>query len=213
MPALLTVPPLEGTLVRLEPLELTHVDDLVAAQAMDRGTYTWTKVPSDRDAMAAYVGELTEQRAAGEVVPFAQVPLAGGRAAGCTRFLTLRRRPDRELPYAVEVGGTWLGSRWQRTGVNNEAKLLLLTHAFEVWGVGRVDLKTDARNERSRTAIAALGARFEGVLRAWQPSQVVGEEDGLRDTAIYSVLAGEWPAVRDRLRTRMARASRPARSA
>ena len=199
----LIVPVLEGAVVRLEPLGRHHVDGLVAAQAEDRATYGWTQVPAAAAAMAAYVDDLLEQRDVGEAIPFAQVPVATGCASGCTRYLTLRFRPDGETPYAVEVGGTWLGRRWQRSGVNNEAKLLLLTHAFEVWGVGRVDLKTDARNEQSRAAIAAIGATFEGVLRAWQPSQVTGEEDTLRDSAMFSIVASEWPSVRERLRARM----------
>lgn len=107
------------------------------------------------------------------------------------------------MPFAVEVGGTWLAASAQRTAVNTEAKLLLLAHAFDTWGVVRVDLKTDARNERSRAAIERLGARFEGVLRRWQPSQVAGEEDGYRDSAIYSVLDTEWPSVRANLAARL----------
>ena len=87
----------------------------------------------------------------------------------------------------------------QRRGFNREAKLLLLTHAFEQWRVGRVDLKTDARNARSRAAIGGIGARLEGVLRSWQPSLVAGEEGRLRDSAIYSIVADEWPGVRHRL--------------
>jgi RimJ/RimL family protein N-acetyltransferase len=98
-----------------------------------------------------------------------------------------------------------LGAAAQRSGINTDAKRLLLGHAFEQWGVARVDLKTDARNERSRAAIAALGAQFEGVLRSWQPSHVPGEWDSLRDTAIYSVMTAEWPAVRERLERRLSR--------
>jgi RimJ/RimL family protein N-acetyltransferase len=109
------------------------------------------------------------------------------------------------VPYAVEIGGTWLAASAQGTGINVDAKLLLLTHAFEHWQVGRVDLKTDARNERSRNAIARIGATFEGVLRSWQPSLVAGEEGRLRDTAMFSIVAGEWPAVRARLDQRLAR--------
>jgi RimJ/RimL family protein N-acetyltransferase len=103
----------------------------------------------------------------------------------------------------VEIGGTWLSSSAQRTAMNTEAKLLLLTHAFEQWGVGRVDLKTDARNERSRNAMARIGGTFEGVLRQWQPSQVVGEENLLRDSAMFSVIAAQWPEVRDALKSRL----------
>jgi RimJ/RimL family protein N-acetyltransferase len=102
-------------------------------------------------------------------------------------------------PYAVEIGGTWLAASAQRTGINTEAKLLLLDYAFSVLGVGRVDLKTDARNDRSRNAMARIGGTFEGVLRNWQPSLVPGEEGRLRDSALYSILDTEWPDVHERL--------------
>ena len=107
--------------------------------------------------------------------------------------------------FAVEIGWTWLAASAQRTGINAEAKLLLLTHAFETLRVARVDLKTDARNQRSRQAIARLGARFEGVLRSWSPSHVPGEEGRLRDSAMFSVTAAEWPDVKAHLAARVAR--------
>ena len=106
----------------------------------------------------------------------------------------------REFPDAVEIGGTWLSASAQRTGANTDAKLLMLTHAFDVWGVQRVDLKTDARNARSRAAIERLDARLDGVMRNWQPSLVPGEEGQPRDSALYSIIPSEWPAIRDRLR-------------
>ena len=195
----LEVPELAGQRVRLVPLDQEHVDGLVAAAAEDRSTYSWTTVPDGRTATAAYVAELLTGRAAGEVVPFAQLEASTGRPLGCTRYAQLRYLPQASLPYTVEVGGTWLAASAQRSGVNREAKLLLLGHAFEHWQVARVELRTDARNERSRTAIAALGARFEGVLRSAQPSAAAGETGRLRDTAIFSVVAGEWPEVRTRL--------------
>jgi RimJ/RimL family protein N-acetyltransferase len=132
-----------------------------------------------------------------------QVRLLDDQAVGVTRFLTFRARHDSLMPYAVEIGGTWLAASAQRTGINAEAKLLLLTHAFETWKVGRVDFKTDARNGRSRAAISALGATFEGVLRHWQPSHVAGEEGQLRDSAVYSILDSEWPTVRRGLLARL----------
>jgi RimJ/RimL family protein N-acetyltransferase len=140
----------------------------------------------------------------GEVVPFVQVDVARERVVGVTRIMTIRRLNDSSTPYAVEIGGTWLAASTQRTGINTNAKLLLLEHAFTTFGVGRVDLKTDARNERSRNAILRIGATFEGVLRHWQPSMVPGEEGRLRDSAIFSVLDTEWPAVRERLQLKLA---------
>jgi RimJ/RimL family protein N-acetyltransferase len=126
-----------------------------------------------------------------------------GRAVGATRYLTIRCRPGEKTPFAVEIGGTWLAASAQRTNINSEAKFLLMTYAFEEWGVARVDLKTDARNERARAAMARIGATFEGVLRQWQPSQVLGEERLLRSSAMYSVLDSEWPAVRHSLKSRL----------
>jgi RimJ/RimL family protein N-acetyltransferase len=189
--------------VRLEPLAAAHAGALAAAAAEDRASYGFTYVPDGLEATAAYLEELLAARAQGEEVPFAQIRRADGRPVGVTRYLTIRRRPGERLPYAVEIGGTWLAASAQRTGINTEAKLLLLEHAFERLGVARVDLKTDARNVRSRTAILALGARFEAELAKWQPSQVRGEEAVLRDTALYAILDSDWPAVRDALAARL----------
>jgi N-acetyltransferase len=187
---------------RLEPLSATHVDALAQAAAEDRSNYSLAAVPDGRAATERYVLQLLDARAAGEAVPFAQVRVADGAVVGATRYLNFRRRPDGAL-YAVEVGGTWLAAAAQRSGINTEAKLLLMTQAFEGWGVSRLDIKTDARNDKARRAISALGASFEGVLRQWQPSQARGEEDRLRDTAMYSVLKGEWPVVKARLEERL----------
>jgi N-acetyltransferase len=200
----LEVPPLPGRGVRLEPLAAAHVDDLVAAAAEDRDTYAYTTVPRGRAGVVAYVEAIAAAVETGETIAFAQVRAADGVAVGVTRFLTFRKRPGERVPYAVEIGGTWLGVSAQRTGLNVEAKLLLLQHAFDVWRVGRVDFKTDARNARSRAAIAALGAEFEGVLRNWQPSHAVGEDNRLRDTALYAVVDTDWPSVRTRLVQRLA---------
>ncbi|MDE3083442.1 MAG: GNAT family N-acetyltransferase [Acidobacteriota bacterium] len=194
---ILATPVLDGRLVRLEPLDATHASDLALAASEDRATYGYTVVPDGLAGAAAYVADLLGQRERGETVPFVQRDTRSGRLVGATRFLTLRF--DGEKPYALEIGGTWLAASAQRSGVNTEAKLLLLTHAFETWGVARVDLKTDARNERSRAAILRLGATFEGVLRHWQPSLVAGEEGLYRDSAIYSFIDAEWPERRAHL--------------
>lgn len=106
---------------------------------------------------------------------------------------------------AVEVGFTWLAGSAQGTGINTEATYLLFRHAFEAWDVARVDLKTDARNARSRAAIESVGARYEGVLRNWSPSWAPGENGRLRDSAIFSITGDEWPAVRHQLEQRLAR--------
>jgi RimJ/RimL family protein N-acetyltransferase len=199
----LDAPILAGRIVRLEPLTPAHTEGLIVAAGEDRDTYGFTTVPHGRDPVTAYVRELLAARDAGETIAFVQVRAADDTIVGVSRFLSFRRVPGSEFPYAVEIGGTWLARSAQRTGINVEAKLLLLTHAFDEWNVGRVDFKTDARNARSRAAIAGIGAAFEAVLRSWQPSHVPGEEGMLRDSALYAVVASDWPAVRAALRARL----------
>ena len=199
----LDVPPLSGSLVRLEPLSARHAADLAEAVEESRAAYGFTWVPR-----AAEVGDyVREQRERSGLIPFAQIRLADGKAVGCTAYWDLRTWADSDRLRAIEVGFTWLAASAQGTGINAEAKLLLFTYAFETLGVVRVDLKTDARNERSRRAIAATGARFEGVLRSWSPSWVAGEEGRLRDSAMFSVIASEWPTVRSSLAARVEQAA------
>lgn len=199
-------PVLEGTLVRLEPLDHRHAADLAVAAREDRGTYDFTSVPNPGE-VGAYIDDHLATAATGRLAPYAQVSRATGRAVGATAYWEPRSWRTDDALDAVEVGFTWLARSTQGTGVNAEAKLLLFRHAFEVWGVSRVDLKTDARNERSRAAIEKTGARFEGVLRNWSRSFVPGEEGRLRDSAIYSITAAEWPGCRERLEDRVRAAS------
>lgn len=189
---------LAGKVVRLEPLAESHIEGLAVAASEDRATYDWTPVPDGVDGTRAYVRAVLEMQREGETIPFAQVRVADGAPVGVTRYLTLR-------PHAVEIGGTWLGASAQRTPVNTEAKLLLLTNAFETWNLGRVDFKTDARNDRSRNAIARLGATFEGVLYNWQESHAAGEDGKLRDSAMFSITDVQWPAVKAGLEDRLTR--------
>jgi N-acetyltransferase len=196
---------LTGRLVTLEPLGLDHVEGLAASSLGDRDSFGFTAVPEGVDDTRGYVLELLAAQAAGDTIPFAQIRRADACPVGVTRYLAFRERTGDPLPYAVEIGGTWLASSARGTGINVEAKLLLLGQAFDSWGVGRVDLKTDARNARSRAAIAALGATFEGILRHWQPSLVRGEETQLRDSAIFSIVDKEWAAVRRHLTDRLER--------
>ena len=186
-------PTLAGTRVRLEPLEPAHADGLWAA-SRDPRTWTWLSIvqPSTREELDAYVDAALEAAAAGTEMPLATV--AGGRVVGSTRFLALR--PEHG---SVEIGWTWLDPSVWTTGVNVEAKLLMLGHAFEVWGCRRVELKTDAPNARSRGAMEAMGARFEGVHR--KHMLVRGGEN--RDTAWYSIVDDEWPEVAHGLRARL----------
>jgi N-acetyltransferase len=196
------IPVLNGSLVRLEPLSPAHGADLARAAEEDRGSYAFTEVPRAAG-VSAYLAAHLERAEAGRMVPFAQIRQAGGRAVGCTSYANPRYWPGRPDLCAVEVGWTWLAASAQRTGINTEAKLLLLDHAFESMKVARVDFKTDARNDRSRRALARLGAQFEGVLRSWSPSRVPGEEGRLRDSAMFSIVAAEWPAARASLRRRL----------
>lgn len=197
---------LEGRLVRLEPLGHQHEGDLMAAAGQDRSSYGFTWVPTAAE-VGAYIDAQLRRAATGKMAPYAQVDRATNRAVGATAYWDPRVWPGQEdRLYAVEVGSTWLAASAQGTGHNAEAKLLLFTHAFENWQVARVDLKTDARNQRSRAAIAATGARCEGVLRNWSRSWAPGEEGRLRDSAIFSVVEAEWPGCKQHLTARVDRA-------
>ncbi|MBA3289082.1 MAG: GNAT family N-acetyltransferase [Acidimicrobiia bacterium] len=192
-------PTLRGRHVELVPLDVRYVDELVEAASGDRDTYGFTEVPATRAQMAAYVERFVAQRERREAVPFVQRRVADDRVVGCTRFLELRWWRGRTDPDEVEIGGTWLAADAQRSPVNTEAKLLLLAHAFDTWGVWRVALCTDARNERSRSAIERIGAQFEGIVRNHRLSTVDGETGRPRQTALFSLVVDEWPRVRQRL--------------
>jgi RimJ/RimL family protein N-acetyltransferase len=191
---MLDVPVLHGSLVRLEPLGEQHVPDLAIAAEQDRSSYAFTLVPR-ADGIKAYVAA---QLAREGTTPFAQVRIADGMAVGCTAYFAPRSFPSRPGLSAIEVGFTWLAGPAQGSGINAEAKRLLLTYAFETLGVDRVDFKTDARNERSRRALGRF-AHFEGVLLSYSQSWAPGEEGLLRDSAMFSVLAAEWPAIKSGL--------------
>ena len=188
---------LEGELVRLEPLRRGHEDGLWSA-SRDARMWRWLSVlqPRTRAELSAYVETALASAAAGTELPFATVDRTTGRVLGSTRFLALR--PEH---WSLEIGWTWLTPEVWSTGVNVEAKLLMLSDAFERLGCRRVELKTDALNERSRRALEALPAQFEGVHR--KQMLVRGGEN--RDTAWYSIVDDEWPAVRENLRARLRR--------
>ncbi|MFJ5303797.1 GNAT family N-acetyltransferase [Streptomyces sp. NPDC088350] len=200
----LRAPVLSGALVRLEPLGHRHAADLAVAAEENRGSYAFTWVPR-ADEVEAYIDAQLARAATGMLAPYAQVSTATGRAVGATAYWEPRSWLTDDQLDAVEVGFTWLAGSAQGTGINAEAKLLLFRHAFEEWHVSRVDLKTDARNDRSRAAIQSVGARFEGVLRNWSRSWAPGEDGRLRDSAIYSVTAAEWAACRAGLEARVGR--------
>lgn len=188
---------LEGAHIRLEPLRLDHAPDLFEA-GRDPAVWTWLPYPPPETerAMSDWIAAALQRATHGAEIPFAIVLRETGRAIGSTRFLDIRR-PDR----ALEIGATWIGTPWQRTAVNTEAKLLLLTHAFETLGAIRVQLKTDARNVNSQRAIERLGAVREGVLR----KDRVLWNGFVRDTVYYGILDSEWPSIRERLTTRLGR--------
>ena len=194
---------LEGRQVRLEPLAVRHVDGLAAASAGDSDLYRWSPVPQGRAEAARYVETALAWRDAGTAVPFAIVRRADSRVIGCTRFFDLERwawppgHPShgRRDPDACEIGYTWLAREAIRTGANTEAKFLMLAHAFESCKVLRVCLHTDARNQRSRAAIERIGGKMEGILRAHRMAADYIPRDSVR----FSIVAAEWPAVKQRL--------------
>jgi len=198
----LAAPPLANDLVRLEPLRPDHVPGLREAAAGAAAGIAYAGVPAPSE-VEAHVAETLRRAADGAYAPFAQLDAGTGRVLGQTSYLTPRWWPGEDRLLAVEIGGTWLAPAARGTAFNSAAKLLLLTHALETWRVARVDLKTDARNALSRAGIVAIGARFEGVLRGWQPSAAPGEADRPRDTAMHSITAEEWPEAKARLQARI----------
>ena len=192
---------LEGTTVILEPLERSHAAALLSAASEDRASYAFTTVPDSLPSMAQYIDTALDDEASGSALPFATRMAESGRVVGTTRFLDLDywSSADPGVPCVAEIGSTWLAASAQRTRVNTECKLLMLGHAFDVWRVSRVSLKTDARNQRSRQAIERIGASFEGIRRVHMPAS-----DGTdRDSAYYSIVAPEWPGVREKLLARL----------
>jgi N-acetyltransferase len=207
---------LEGAFVRLEPLGEAHIPALVVAAAEDRSNYHWTYTPDGVSQMTDYVADALEKVAAGAHVAFATVRKghgdaahggAGDRVVGATRFCELAywqwppgASHQREgVPDVVDIGFTWLAGSAQRSPVNTEAKLLMMGYAFEVWEVHRVALQTDVRNGRSRAAIERIGGQLDGIMRADR----AGSDDTVRTSARFSILAAEWPSVKERLTTRL----------
>jgi RimJ/RimL family protein N-acetyltransferase len=191
---------LEGQHVRLEPLSPAHEEPLIAA-ASDGELWnsTVTIVPS-RATMAAYIEAALRGQAQGNELPFVIIRKASGEVVGTTRFYDIVRADRR-----VAIGYTWLSVSAQRTAINTEAKLLLLTHAFEYWRCIRVELLTDVLNEQSRTAILRLGARQEGILR----SHMIMPNGRIRDSVCFSIITEEWPEVKARLAAKLGRLAEP----
>ena len=203
----LDTPVLTGSHIRLEPLSPAHADGLVAASSGDPALYQWSAVPIGRDAVARYIDTALALREAEKAQAFATIRIADGVVIGSTRFFDIERfdwpsshpRHAHENPDVCEIGYTFLAHTSIRTAANTEAKLLMLTHAFEVWQMMRVCLHTDARNKRSQAAIERIGGKFEGVLRAHK----MGADFTPRNSWRYSILAEEWPEAKRRLDERL----------
>ncbi len=175
---------LEGTLVRLVPLTLAHVDAL-SEVGLDASLWTWTPVRiQDSDGMRAFVEEALAEQRAGSALPFATTLYATGQVIGSTRFMSIVPAHRR-----VEIGGTWIAPAWHRTRANTEAKYLMLRHAFEEWRCMRVELKTHAQNAKSRAAILRIGAAEEGTLR----KHMLHADGSIRDSVYFSIVDEEWP--------------------
>lgn len=188
---------LEGSVVRLEPLRCEHAGLFwEAAKGAIDDIFSWIpysmKTPED---FQRIVDKGFAEQERGESMVFATLEHSSGRVIGSTRFMNIDRVNRR-----VEIGSTWIASAWQRTAVNTEAKYLMLRHAFEVWKCIRVELKTDALNEKSRNAILRLGAKEEGTLR----KHLITWTGRVRDTVYFSILDTEWPQVKARLQAKLA---------
>lgn len=194
---------------------MRHAEALARAGGADRSAYAFTPVPDGFESALDYIARALTDQAAGRSLPFALVSTADERVIGSTRFLELdywrgplvwppvpgmpHGDPLTSVPDAAEIGNTWIAGDARGTGINTEAKFLMLRHAFEAWGVRRITMRADARNTRSRIAIERLGASCEGVRRAHSR----GLDGAVRDTAFYSILDEEWPTVRDIIELRL----------
>lgn len=187
---------LEGDFVRLEPMRLDHISALCS---VGLEPILWKLIPTkvtDEDSMLAYVRAALNDQAKGVALPFVTVEKKSGTVVGSTRFANIDINNRR-----AEIGWTWIAPKWQRTAINTEAKLLMLTHAFETWGCIRVELKTDALNERSRNAILRIGAKEEGIFR----KHVICDDGRFRDSVYFSIIDTEWPTVKTGLLKKLGR--------
>ncbi len=196
-------PVLQGIHIRLEPLDMNHLEGLMNASVTESSLYRWSPVPQGREEVHKYIQAAVRLRRDRSALPFAIIRLRDETVIGSTRFWNLERwswpeghpRHGRNHPDACEIGYSWLNQTAIRTSANTEAKLLLLTYAFEIWQVLRVCLHADVRNERSRRAIERIGGKPEGILRAHR----MAVDFIPRDSARYSILAEEWPDIKQRL--------------
>jgi RimJ/RimL family protein N-acetyltransferase len=191
---------LQRSVVRLEPLRREHAELFWEVAKDDlEDIFRWIPYSmKTREDFERLVEKAFSEQERGESIVFATVERSSGRAIGSTRFMNIDRANRR-----VEIGSTWIAPAWQRTAVNTEAKYLMLRHAFEVWGCVRVELKTDALNQKSRHAILRIGAKEEGTLRR----HVVTWTGRIRDSVYFSILDSEWPEVKTKLEARLSHPS------
>ena len=192
-----------GNYVRLEPLNMSHLSGLVKAASEDASLYRWTFVPQGITAMTKYIEDALAGQSNGVFLPYAIIDQRDGEVKGSTRYWNMQywawpeehERFGSQYPDVCEIGHTWLAASAIRTPINTEAKLLLLTNAFEDWDVLRVCFQTDVRNQKSRAAIERIGGNFEGIVRA----ERLAVDLTVRDTARFSILASEWGFVKEKL--------------
>ena len=185
---------LEGNIVRLEPMGEEHIDALWDA---GNDESLWRLIPTNvasQGDMRKYVEIALADRERGIALPFVTIERSSGKVIGSTRFGNIDTANRR-----AEIGWTWINPAWQRTAVNTEAKLLMLTHAFETWKCIRVELKTDALNEKSQNAILRIGAKQEGIFR----QHVICDSGRFRDSVYFSILDREWESVKADLTSKM----------
>jgi len=181
---------LEGQFVRLEPMKFDHLKALVEV-GLEESVWRWVPTQiTTIDGLRRYVENALDEQRRGVSLPFVTISAVDDKIVGSTRFGNIDL-PNRK----TEIGWTWINPKWQRTSINTEAKLLMLTHAFETWNCVRVELKSDALNEKSRNAILRIGAKQEGILR----QHMITDTGRFRDTVYFSILDSEWPAVKQLL--------------
>jgi RimJ/RimL family protein N-acetyltransferase len=185
---------LKGSFVTLEPLTTKNLDDLCAI-GLDSSIWQWSPEPvTSKERMADYINTALSEQLKGVSLPFVTRENGSGKIVGSTRFgnIDVANRH-------VEIGWTWIAPQWQRTYVNTEAKLLMLTHAFETWKCIRVEFKTDSLNEKSRNAILRIGAKQEGIHR----NHMITESGRFRDSVYFSVIESEWSDLKTRLQAKL----------
>jgi RimJ/RimL family protein N-acetyltransferase len=192
--ALPAIPVLEGDCVRLEPLSHERTSELGHASEDGKLSELWYTVVPDAAGMSAEIDRRLGLYAAGTMMPFVTIDAASGTAIGMTTFMNIKLENLK-----VEIGSTWLARSYQGTAINPEAKLLMLSYAFDVLGCNAVELRTHEKNHQSRAAIEKLGAKLDGLLR----NDMIMPNGSLRNTAVYSITKAEWPNVRTTLEKRL----------